>query len=97
MHSALITMAQAFDPTLAQVIDPGGGEAPPGAEGFETILRWAAFLALGICVLGVIVAGAMMAVSGRRGEGGEHMSRLGWVLAACIVVGSASGLVGALV
>lgn len=82
---------------LAQVPDPGQGQAPPGSENFTEILSWAAWIALAICVLGVLVAGAMMAVGSRRGEGGEHMSRLGWVLGGCIVIGSASGLVGALV
>lgn len=82
---------------LAAVPNPGQGKAPPGSTKFEDIISWAAYLALGVCVLGVIVAGAMMAISSRRGEGGEHMSRLGWVFAGCIVVGSASGLVGALV
>jgi hypothetical protein len=82
---------------LLGVPDPGAGVAPPGSEGFLTILRWVAYIALGICVLGVIVAGASMAISHRRGEGGEQASRLGWVLAGSIVIGSASGLVAALV
>jgi hypothetical protein len=56
-----------------------------------------AYIALGVCVLGVIIAGASMAISHRRGEGGEQASRLGWVLAGSIVIGSASGLVAALV
>lgn len=80
------------------VPNPGGGTAPPGSQKFLTILRWAAWIALGVCVLGVIGAGALMAV-GRQthGTGGEHATRLGWVLAGCIVIGSASGLVSALV
>lgn len=82
---------------LAAVPDPGAGQAPPGSEGFTTILGWAAWIAFGVCVLGVIVAGGAMALGNRRGEGGEHASRLGWVLAGCIVIGSASGFVGALV
>ncbi|QAY65004.1 hypothetical protein ET495_17275 (plasmid) [Xylanimonas allomyrinae] len=82
---------------MADVPDPGAGTQPPGAEGFTKILGWAAWIAFGVCVLGVIVAGATMAIQSRRGEGGEHMSRLGWVLAGCIVIGSASALVGALV
>jgi hypothetical protein len=45
----------------------------------------------------VIIAGATMAIQHRRGEGGESMARLGWVLGGCIVIGSASALVGALV
>jgi hypothetical protein len=45
----------------------------------------------------VIIAGASMAVQHRHGPGGEHAARLGWVAAGCVVVGSASALVGALV
>lgn len=82
---------------LAGVFDPGSGEAPPGSEGFQTILRWAAWIALGVCVLGIITTGAMMALAARRGEGQEHGSRLMWVLAGCIVIGSASGLVAGVV
>ncbi|MGL5858161.1 MAG: hypothetical protein ACRC35_07125 [Angustibacter sp.] len=90
------TLAAVAD-VLTSVPNPGNGEAPPGSDGFVTILKWAAWLAFGICVLGVIVAGAMMALANRRGEGGEHMSRLGWVFGGCIIIGSASALVGALV
>ena len=79
--------------------DPGGGQAPPGAEKFLTMLSWAAWIASGICVLGVIIAGGAMAMAHRGGHGGgaEQAARLGWVLAGCIVIGAASGLVGALV
>lgn len=82
---------------LAAVPDPGTGEAPPGSEGFLIILRWVAWLVFALCVLGVLITAATMALQNRRGEGGEHASRLGWVLGACILAGSASGLVGALV
>lgn len=80
---------------IAAVPDPGQGAQPPGTEGFQTILKWAAWVGLAVCVLGVIIAGGSMAVSSRRGEGGEHMSKLGWVLGGCIIIGAASGLVGA--
>lgn len=82
---------------LGALPDPGLGEAPPGSEGFLTILRWVAWIAAGICVLGVIITGAMMAISNRRGEGGEHASRLGWAFAGSLVIGTASALVGALI
>lgn len=77
-------------------VDPGTGEEPPGAGGLKKVINWVTWIAFAICVLGIIIAGAMMAVGQRRGEGGEHAARLGWVLAACIVIGSASGLVGIL-
>lgn len=82
---------------LGQVPDPGSGKKPPGADRLTELLSWAAWIAFGVCVLGVIVAGGAMALGSRRGEGGEHMSRLGWALGGCIVIGAASSLVGALV
>jgi type IV secretory pathway VirB2 component (pilin) len=90
------TVLHAFD-VLAQVPNPGSGSKPPGSEGITKILGWAAWVAFALCVMGVIAAGAMMAISSRRGEGGEHVSRLGYVFGGCIIIGSASALVGALV
>lgn len=92
-HAAL---SSALD-IIAQVPNPGQGSKPPGSGGIEKILSWAAWVAVVVCVLGVIIAGATMAIQHRRGEGGESMARLGWVLGGCIVIGSASALVGALV
>ncbi len=80
---------------IAAVPNPGQGTQPPGSDGIVTIIKWAAWIGLAVCVLGVIIAGGSMAVASRRGEGGEHMSRLGWVLGGCIIIGAASGLVGA--
>lgn len=82
---------------IAQVPNPGRGSAPPGSDDIATILGWAAWIGVLVCVLGVIIAGATMAIQHRRGEGGESVARLGWVLGGCIVIGSASALVGALV
>lgn len=83
---------------LVPLLAPLVGIEPPSdaAGGIKTVIGWVTWIAFSICVLGVIIAGAMMAIGQRRGEGGEHAARLGWVLAACIVIGSASALVGAL-
>jgi type IV secretory pathway VirB2 component (pilin) len=78
------------------VDDPGTGIEPPGSAQFNKVIGWITWIAFSICLLGVVIAGAMMAVGQRRGEGGEHAARLGWVLAACIVIGSASLLVNGL-
>ncbi len=93
LHTAISTTLD----IIAQVPNPGQGTKPPGSDGITKILSWAAWVAVVVCVLGVIIAGATMAVQHRRGEGGESMARLGWVLGGCIVIGSASALVGALV
>lgn len=83
---------------LAGVPNPGGGVAPPGAEKFTLVLSWGAWVAVACCVAGVLVIAGMMAIRHRRGDGGaEAASGLTWVLFACVLIGSASALVGALV
>ena len=44
-------------------------------------------------VAGVLITGAMMAMSMRRGEGSEHMGRLGMVLGGCVLVATAGPLI----
>ena len=76
--------------------DPGSGEAPPGVgEKVLTLLKWVAYLASAACVAGLIVTAARMAIAHRRGDD-TNVSQLGWVLGACVLIGSASGIVGAL-
>ena len=45
-------------------------------------------------VAGVLITGAMMAISHKRGETSEHMSRLGMVLGGCVLVAVAGPIVG---
>ncbi|MEV6814600.1 hypothetical protein [Micromonospora sp. NPDC051296] len=44
-------------------------------------------------VVGVLITGAVMAISHKRGESSEHMSRLGMVLGGCILVAMAGPIV----
>jgi type IV secretory pathway VirB2 component (pilin) len=81
---------------LPSVLPTNGGTQPPGFDKLDKVLSWVKYLAYFVCGLGIIIAGGMMAVGQRRGEGGEHAARLGWVLAACIVIGAATALVDAL-
>lgn len=97
IQSVALNLQIAAMEVLAKVPNPGGGEAPPGSEGLLTILKWAAWIALALGVLGVIIAGITMMIQVRRGEGGEGLSKLGWTLAGCVVVAGASGLVTAFV
>jgi hypothetical protein len=96
MRGTPVHLLTAVADVLAAGPDPGGPVAPPGSQGFLTIIRWVMWVALGVCVLGVVVTGASMAIASRRGEGGEHASRLLWVLGGTIIIGSATGLVSAL-
>lgn len=70
---------------------------PPGTEGFNSIMGWAKWVALAICILGLFAAGALMAIQSRRGEGGEHVGKIGMALGGVIVISAAASLVGFLV
>lgn len=83
--------------SVLAVINPGEGQAPPGSGGVTKIVGWAAWIAVAVCVVGILIAGMKMAIEHRRGGGGESVASLGWVMGGCIVIGSASALVGALV
>lgn len=76
------------------VPDPGKGGTPPGFEKFTTIMGWGKWIALGLLVMALIFAGVRMAISNRRGEGGEHAAAIGWVLGGVLVVSSAFAVVG---
>jgi hypothetical protein len=75
---------------------PGGGAPapPPGVDTkFNTILSWASYIGYGICVLGLIITGAILAISHRRGQSGEHAAGIGYALGGSVLIGVASGLV----
>lgn len=86
------------DPSSTPAVpDPGGGVAPPGVEDkVLTILQWIAYLATAACVAGLLYTAARMALAHRRGDD-TNVSQLGWVFAACVLIGSASALVTALI
>lgn len=75
----------------------GTGDVPnvernaPGAlsDAVGVVLGIAGWAGTAAGVAGIIVCGIMMAVSMKRGEGSEHISRLGMVLGGCILVACA--------
>lgn len=75
------------------VPDPGPGSTPPGFDRFATVLGWVKWVSLGILVIAVMIAGVRMAFGAGRGEGGEHASRIGWVLGGVIIVSGAFSIV----
>jgi hypothetical protein len=96
--AAFLVMTAPAVAASSNVVNPGTGSAPPGADQLKTILSYLAWGVTATCVAGVLIASAKMAVSHHRGGGGsEHAGALAWVLVAAVVAGSASALVGALV
>lgn len=97
MPEVVSVVADHIHALAAAVPNPGQGEEPPGAEQLTTILRWVAWTVFGLCVAGVLLVAGKMAVSHHRGQGGEHAQGLAWVFGACVLAGSASAFVGALI
>jgi len=89
----LATVANVAAQIISAVPDPDPIQ-PPGTEGFTAIMGWVKWVALAVCVIGLIVAGAMMAVQSRRGEGGEHVGKIGMALGGVVVISAAASLVG---
>jgi hypothetical protein len=82
--------------TALAIVNPGRGLTPPGAGQLTTLVGYVAWGVFAVCVVGVLIAAGQMAISHHRGGGGgEHAARLGWVLVAAVVAGSASALVAA--
>ncbi|MGO9955975.1 MAG: hypothetical protein ACLP50_08330 [Solirubrobacteraceae bacterium] len=93
-------MAHLVTLVIGAIPDPGQGIAPPGSDKITTLLSWVAWLVTACCVGGVLYAGGKMAAGslsgGGYGGGGQHATTLGWVLAGCIVAGSAAAIAGAM-
>ena len=68
---------------------------PPGTTGIDTVLGYATWIAFGIAVLGLIVAGVRLALS-RSGQTQQAVERIGIVLIAVILVSASVGIVTAL-
>ncbi|MGH3848048.1 MAG: hypothetical protein ACRDS0_42585 [Pseudonocardiaceae bacterium] len=93
----MFAVVHAAAAVLAQVPNPGGGVAPPGAEKIKLVIQWVAWLFFASCVAGIFYAGGQMVYDHSRGMGGgEGTSRLIKVLLGAIMGASASGIIGLL-
>jgi hypothetical protein len=78
---------------------PNPPPAPPAGDvgaDIQTVIGWVMWLAIAACVAGIIITAARMAIAHRRG-GDADVAQLGWVLGACILIGSAAAIVNAFV
>lgn len=95
LHAILTTATDVAAVLPAGIPDPNPIQ-PPGTSGFNTIMGWAKWAALAVCVVGLFVIAGMMAFQSRRGEGGEHAAGIGRVLVAVVIISAAAGLVSIL-
>jgi hypothetical protein len=85
---------------LAAVLQLAGGPSvtpapPPFGSDLQKLLSWASWMASGACTLGVLIVAGTMALRHQRGEAGQHMAGLFWVLFGLILIASSTALVGA--
>ena len=88
--NSLSTLAASVIPNPTPVV-------PAEAGGLLPVLNWASGIGLVLGVLGVIIVGVGMVIQLQRGEGGQALAKLGWVLMGCIIISGASGIVRAFV
>ena len=76
------------------VPDPGSGSMPPGFTLFATVMGWGKWIALGILVLSLIMAGVRLGIAQRRGDdASEDAGAIGKALVGVIIVSAAFTLV----
>lgn len=92
----MIILDRAAEAALsAGIPNPGNGEAPAEVSSrVENVLQLVAWLAVAGCVAGVLFCAISMAMAYKRGDMGDQFGRLGMVFGACVLIGSASSLVG---
>ncbi|MFJ6632104.1 hypothetical protein ACIQMR_12000 [Streptomyces sp. NPDC091376] len=93
MRSALLALAARSQDPSRDIPQPTPSAPVALEEKIELLLGVLAWVGTTAGVVGVLVTGIMMAVSHRRGELSEHMSRLATVLVGCGLVSVAGPLV----
>lgn len=85
--------AQSVD-FVANIPGGGGPEKPPGVgDKFDSVILWAKWIALGVCVLSVVIFGGGMAINHRRGDNGELIGGLLKIVLGVIIISLAVTLV----
>lgn len=69
---------------------------PPGFDNFTIVLNWVTWAAIIVAFIAFVVAAARLGIAYRNGEA-EGAKGLLLALVACIVIGSAAGIVNAIV
>lgn len=70
--------------------------APPGADKFETILGWTLWGAVIACVVGFIIAGAVLVYQRAQGGTSDAQAKLAWGMVGAVIIGISSTLVNTL-
>ncbi len=70
--------------------------APPGSAGFLEIMQWVKWGGYAVAFVGILMIGAMFAISHRRGQASEHAGSLGSWGFGVFLIGAAGPILNAL-
>ncbi|MET3642741.1 hypothetical protein ABIC73_004344 [Prescottella equi] len=81
---------------LAQIgkVDPA---PPPGFEKFLMIMSWIIWGAVIFCIIGLVIAGAMLAYQRMQGGGGDAQMKIVGAMVGAVIIGLAGTLINTLV
>lgn len=91
----LATLYTAASMVLTQIPDPEPVQ-PPGTEGFTLAISWVKWIAFALAGIAIVIVAIRMFFQSRRGEAGETVGTLGWILFGVILIGGGVGIVTAL-
>ncbi|WP_255248552.1 hypothetical protein [Glutamicibacter sp. BW80] len=71
----------------ANIPDPGATK-PPGMGGVTTIIGWLKWIGFAVAGAAMVVAGILISVAFKRGEGHDVLPKILWPCLGAVVVGS---------
>ena len=95
LHDTLTSSVSSVIAGIGDIPKPNGNPPKELQTQILNLLGWVLWLATAACVVGVLVTGARMAIA-YRGGGDANVAQLGWVLLGCVLIGTATSIVNAL-
>ncbi|MBM9838635.1 hypothetical protein JO861_18980 [Rhodococcus hoagii] len=97
MFAALNTAYRASTVEVLAQIGDVPPAAPPGSEKFLMILSWIIWGAVIFCIVGFVVAGALLAHQRIQGGGGDAQNKIVGAMVGAVIIGLAGTIVNTLV
>ncbi|WP_430336155.1 hypothetical protein [Rhodococcus sp. ACT016] len=97
MFAALSTAYHASTVEVLAQIGDVKPAAPPGSERFLMIMSWVIWGAVIFCIVGLVIAGAMLAYQRMQGGGGDAQMKIVGAMVGAVIIGLAGTLVNTLV
>lgn len=97
MFAALNTAYHASTVEVLAQIGDVKPAPPPGFEKFLTIMSWIIWGAVIFCIIGLVVAGALLAYQRMQGGGGDAQMKIVGAMVGAVIIGLAGTLINTLV